>query len=224
MKIVRTNTNQPNFYKDYNQESFWYISELSNYVGFQNLNIDLINAAIFYSTNQERRKNNLSICAFHSKLLDTSMLHSMQMKKHNFFSHENQYERKYRTLSDRIESVFSNDFKGFFSAGENISEIKYLSAAKPPRIGLSQPMSYLEISKRIIDGWMNSEGHRLNVLNPQFKFLGCGCVPYVLEDTHSRQEGLKITQNFGGDLFTNIFPQNKVTAKKFRIVVKQDNK
>jgi hypothetical protein len=85
-------------------------------------------------------------------------------------------------------------------------------------------MSYLEISKQIIDGWMNSEGHRLNVLNPQFKFLGCGCVPYVLEDTHSRQEGLKISQNFGGDLFTNIFSQNNVTAKKFRIVVKQDNK
>lgn len=219
MKIVRKNTDNPNFYKDFNEVSFWSISELSNYIGFQNLNIDLLNAAIFYSTNQERRNNNLPICAFHSKLLDTSMLHSLQMKNHNFFSHENQYERRYRALSDRIESVFSNDFKGFLCAGENISEIKYLSAAKPPRIGLSQPMSYLDISKQIIDGWMNSDGHRLNILNQQFKFLGCGCVPFVLEDTHSRQEGLKITQNFGGEINSAAYPKS-VVKPKFKILKK----
>lgn len=220
MKIIRTNTNQPNFYKDYNQDSFWNILELSNYVGFQNLNIDLMNAAIFYTTNQERRKYNLLICAFHSKLLDTSMLHSLQMKNYKFFSHENQYERKYRTLKDRIESVYSNDFKGFMCAGENISEMTYLSSAKPPSIGLSQPISYLDISKQVIEGWMNSEGHRLNILNPQFKFLGCGCVPYEVDNIHSLQEGLKITQNFGGELFLNAFPMNNVNTKKFRIVSK----
>jgi uncharacterized protein YkwD len=216
MKIVKINKTQPDYYKEHNSVSFWNISELSNSVRFQKLNIDLMNAAIFYSTNQERRKNNLPICAFHPKLLDTSMLHSLQMKINSFFSHENQYERKYRTLSDRIESVFSNDFKGFMCAGENISDMKYLTAAKPPAIGLSQPMSYLDISQRIIEGWMNSEGHRLNILNPQFKFLGCGCAPYEFDDKQTHQEGLKITQNFGGDIINN-YPKT-ILKPKFKIL------
>lgn len=218
MKIVKINKIKQDYYKEYNAVSFLTISKLSNSVRFQNLNIGLMNAAIFFATNQERRKLNLPTFAFHPKLLDISMLHSLQMKNYKFFSHENQYEQKYKTLSNRIESVISNDFKGFLCAGENISDMKYITTAKPPAIGLSQQMSYLDISQRVIEGWMNSEGHRLNILNPQFKFLGCGCVPYEFDDPHSYQEGLKITQNFGGDIITNIFPPSKTKAKIIRIV------
>lgn len=220
MKIVKLNNKNPDYYKDYNYLSFFNISELSNIVRFNELNVDLLNAAIFHETNHERIKSKIPICSFHSKLLDLSMLHSLQMKLFAFFSHENQFERKYRTLSDRLGSLKSESFVGFMCVGENISDMKYFTSANFPNIGISQPLSYLYITKQVVEGWMNSEGHRLNILNPDFRFLGCGCVPYKINDTHSNQEGLKITQNFGGDLISTnaiIFEPQK---SKIKIVKK----
>lgn len=77
---------------------------------------------------------------------------------------------------------------------------------------MSQSVSYLDIPKQIVEGWMSLEGHRLNILNPEYKYLGCSCVPYELEDSNSRYEGLKVTQNFGGEL---MIPQNTVVIPKF---------
>lgn len=142
MKVVKKNSNRPNYYKEYNQVLFWSILVLFDKVEVLNLNIDLINAAVFYAANRERTKRSLPPCDFHPKLAEISMLHSLQMKKFNFFSHENRYEKGYRTLKDRLEAVYSNNFKGFRSAAEN----------------------------------------------------------YELEDSNSRYEGLKVTQNFGGEL------------------------
>lgn len=220
MKIIRINKSRPDFYKDFNEVSFWSVPELLYSVRFQNLNISLMNAAIFHASNQERRNRNLPTCEFHPKLSETSMLHSAQMKSYNFFSHENLYEPQYKTLGNRIEFVFSNDFQGFLCAGENISEMKYLIVHQPRSIGLFKTISYLDISQRVTEGWMNSEGHRLNILNSQFRFLGCGCVPYEYDDNGLHQEGLKITQNFGGDLIINSIPKMVTQKHKFRILKK----
>lgn len=216
MKVVKKNSNRLNYYKEYNQVLFWSILELFDKVGFLNLNIDLMNASIFYATNRERTKRSLPPCDFHPKLAEISMLHSLQMKKYNFFDHENQYEKGYRTLKDRLEAVYSNNFKGFRSAAENIFETQYSSTSKYPKTILSQSMSYLDISKQIVEGWMNSEGHRLNILNPKYKYMGCSCVPYELEDSNSRYEGLKVTQNFGGELvvFQELVEKSKVKISK----------
>ena len=33
-----------------------------------------------------------------------------------------------------------------------------------------------ELAKSVVDGWMNSEGHRRNILTPAFNFGGVGVV------------------------------------------------
>jgi uncharacterized protein YkwD len=47
--------------------------------------------------------------------------------------------------------------------------IGYKSAAENIAKGYSTP-------KAVVDGWMNSSGHRANILNPSFTHIGVGYV------------------------------------------------
>lgn len=47
------------------------------------------------------------------------------------------------------------------------SGLLYSSCAENVAAGYSTPA-------KVVDGWMNSEGHRKNILNPQLEYLGVG--------------------------------------------------
>ena len=38
--------------------------------------------------------------------------------------------------------------------------------------------TYWSLASLLVEGWMNSSGHRRNILNPEYKYLGCGAWPY----------------------------------------------
>jgi uncharacterized protein YkwD len=194
--------------------TFFSIATLKEQISRNIANIHLLNAAIFYCTNYERYKSNIPVCKFHEKLLEMSMLHSTQMNRHNFFSHENPYDSRYKTLQNRLELVYDNAFKGFWSYGENISDYPVIKAnesffVKQER-GIERyfsvngreilPYSYYEFAKVVVDGWMRSDGHRKNILNPAFMYLGCGCVGYEKKEANYTMIYFKVTQNFGGEL------------------------
>jgi len=240
MKIVRVNSSNINYYTGFNLGTFFNISALNNRISNAEINFDLLNAAIFYCTNNERYRFNLPICNFHEKLLDSSISHSLQMKLHNFFSHENPIDNRNRNLDNRLSTLKSNTFNGFYCFGENIADYPVINSKGNKFIvkniinsqryfsvdGLCEihPFTYIEFAKTVVDGWMNSPEHRQNILNPAYKFLGCGCANYerevnVIAGTITY---FKITQNFGGDLITDIFPSSIIKTKKIRIVKKQD--
>ncbi len=53
-----------------------------------------------------------------------------------------------------------------------------MNAAKPDQGG---DYTYAELAKAIVQAWMDSPGHRANLLNPSFHFLGCGArIAWVL--------------------------------------------
>lgn len=240
MKIVRVNNVKINYYTDFELGTFFNVSALNNRINKDEINFDLLNAAIFYSTNNERYRLNLPICNFHDKLLDSSILHSLQMKLHDFFSHENPIDNRYRNLDYRLNTLKSNTFNGFYCIGENIADYPVINSKGNRFIvkniinsqqyfsldGLCEihPFTYIEFAKTVVDGWMNSPGHRHNILNPAYKFLGCGCANYERKENAivGTMTYFKITQNFGGDLITNIFPSSNTNTKKNRIVKKQD--
>jgi len=218
MKITRVDNVNANFYKEFNLDTFLDVSGLNNRINTAEINFDLLNAAIFYCTNNERYRINLPKCNFHEKLSDSSMLHSLQMKVHDFFSHENPIDNRYKDLSSRLSSLKSNSFNGFYCIGENIADYPVINSKGNSftikNINNSQqyfsvdglceihPFTYIEFAKTIVDGWMNSSSHRQNILNPAFKFLGCGCANYekIENALISPMTYFKITQNFGGEL------------------------
>jgi uncharacterized protein YkwD len=40
-----------------------------------------------------------------------------------------------------------------------------------------QPHTYASFARRLVDAWMNSPPHRANIVNPNFRFLGCSARP-----------------------------------------------
>ena len=83
-----------------------------------------------------------------SQTADVAIGHSKDMKDNNYFSHDSP---TLGTLGDRLQ----RGKVGFQLAGENIAAQHSDGVAA-------------------LQGWLNSEGHRKNLLNEQFTGLGVG--------------------------------------------------
>ena len=185
---------------------------------------DKLNGEVFRWTNVERRKNGLEPFQPHPKLHLMATIHSEQMLCHGFFSHENPYEPEFRTLSDRLQHVTDNGFIGFHAYAENIAMCPTLNAMVPIKAGEVQfevilkggvPHYYdmsgnemfrytvEEYARAVVTGWMNSPGHRRNILDPAYEYLGCGCAGYQQKlGNGALVNYYYLTQNFGGGEIT----------------------
>jgi uncharacterized protein YkwD len=203
---------EKDYYSGYDANTFLNHANLQQRITKTAVDVSLLDAAIFWFTNVERRKHNLKQFQFHDKLRQAAILHSEQMKRHNFFDHNNNFDARYKTLTDRINSVKDSTFQGFSSWGENIADYPIIEANKnftiENRNGTERffsmsgaeilPYTYYDYAKTVVDGWMNSPGHRANILNPDFKYLGCGCEKYEKRGDGHTMLYFKLTQNFGG--------------------------
>ncbi|UTR15212.1 CAP domain-containing protein [Salipaludibacillus sp. LMS25] len=103
---------------------------------------------IFDLTNQIRKKHDLNRLEWHEEVAVTAYGHSHDMSEQDYFSHTSP---ETGSLGDRL----------------NQDEIAYLSAAE-------NIAAHHSDSVEAVEGWMNSEGHRLNILNDEFTHLGVG--------------------------------------------------
>ena len=202
------------YYVGYNSNAFFTICELQKHIPKLFVNTELLNAAIFWYTNLEREKYGLPQFQFHGKLMQMAILHSEQMRQYKFFNHENKYDSRYKTLSDRLEQVKDDSFQGFMSFAENIADIPVIKANKSFTTSIRDggvhfytmdgneffPYTYSEMAQSVVDAWMNSPGHRANILNLEYHYLGCGCAPYEYKKDGYSKTYFKLTQNFGGEL------------------------
>lgn len=100
--------------------------------------------------NEIRVENGLNELTLNTELSDIARLKSQDMKDKGYFSHTSP---TYGSPFDMMKS-FGVTYK---SAGENIA------------MGYSTP-------EAVVDGWMNSKGHRENILNSSYKEIGVGYV------------------------------------------------
>jgi len=117
-------------------------------------------------TNNERRMNGLSSLAWNDRLWSSARGHSTDMATNDYFSHTG---LDGRTHGDRMTAAGYQ----WNSALENIAA------------GQSSPTA-------VVDAWMNSPGHRANILNTVVCDLGVGYA-YNASSTY----GDYWTQNFG---------------------------
>jgi uncharacterized YkwD family protein len=99
-------------------------------------------------TNAERAKNGLPALKLDTKLSSVAKKKAEDMQKNNYFSHTSP---TYGSPFDMMKQ-FGVSYQ---SAGENIAQ------------GQSTP-------KEVVQAWMNSEGHRANILNKSFGKIGVG--------------------------------------------------
>jgi uncharacterized YkwD family protein len=99
-------------------------------------------------TNEQRRKNGLSILQPDTALSNVAQAKSNDMQAKNYFSHTSPtYGSPFDMMRD-----FGVSYR---SAGENIA--------------MGQ-----QSAEEVVNAWMNSEGHRKNILSPNYTHIGVG--------------------------------------------------
>ena len=101
--------------------------------------------------NAQRAKNGQSALTLNQSLCASARVRASEIAKDGCFSHTRP------------------DGRGCFTA---ISGVSYRTAGENIAMGT---WGYFGVDK-IMDRWMNSEGHRANILNGNFSEVGFGCV------------------------------------------------
>jgi len=119
----------------------------------ENISQEQTNASAFEKrvlelVNEERAARGLSALKWSNELSNVARAHSKDMHDRGFFSHTSPDGK---SPFDRIKA-----------AG-----ISYSYAAENIAAGQSTP-------EAVVEGWMNSKGHRENILNANLKYLGVG--------------------------------------------------
>ncbi len=125
---------------------------------------------VFTLTNLERAQFGLAPLTLDIQLSQAAQNHSNDMAYNDFFGHAGSNGS---TATDRIHAT------GY----------EYQTAAENVAAGFSTAAA-------VVNGWMNSSGHRANILNPEVKNIGIGYI-YLADDTGNLDYRHYWTQVFG---------------------------
>ena len=196
-------------YQKYSITEFLQLDEIHQIINFKTVDIPLLQAAIFYATNEKRVEHGLPLFIHHSTIEKVASEHASDMVKYNFYSHVSKVKGK-KTVTDRfhLENI------DFAIISENIASstgMQYQLGRKVniPKSGeqftyatnkkeVILPHTYLSYAREIVGFWMGSYHHRLAILNPNHYYLGCGAKPYPNKDFYNMFYVMAV-QNFGSN-------------------------
>lgn len=112
--------------------------------------IQAIEERVVRLTNEERKKYGLAALQMDKPLMAAAREKSEDMRKHNYFSHTSP---TFGSPFDRMRALGIS----YKYAGENIAYGQ-------------------RSAEDVVKAWMNSKGHRENILNPNFTHIGVGYV------------------------------------------------
>ena len=163
-------------------------------IRFDAVKDELISAAVFHETNRRRVAEGLPALKHHAKAIEAATIQSKIMAARGSFSHVNPENPRYQTLIKRVHAVGVKP--GF--AAENVAKVfglRYQSGrafykreeagktilSYTPNGPSIPPHTYASFAKELVDGWMNSPGHRTNILHTAAEYLGVSCVVKTVE-------------------------------------------
>ena len=111
-------------------------------------NADTLATNLASGLNQSRRANGEGLLQFNRELARAAMRHACDMLENDFFAHQG---------SDGS------------SVQERVTTVGYRPCVVAENIAWGYPRA-----EQIIDGWMNSQGHRRNMLHPRIEEFGIG--------------------------------------------------
>ncbi|WP_027002735.1 CAP domain-containing protein [Hugenholtzia roseola] len=121
-----------------------------------------LNACLFFATNEQRLKNGLTEVPHLLSMEIAAWHHSRNMVEKGFFSHYNPVEKERKSPTDRARLAGLKNP----SPAENIA---YYGLG-----GTHHTMTetYLEVALNLVQQWMDSRGHRENILSKQNLYMG----------------------------------------------------
>jgi len=113
--------------------------------------------------NEERRSNGLAPLSWNPKLTQAALNHSNDMAKRDYFQHDSpeghDFSYRYSQVGFSCETPISQ--YTYSGGGENIMFLEGYYGEE-------------NITRQSVEGWMNSAGHRQNILTPYFLSEGIG--------------------------------------------------
>ena len=136
------------------------VYEESNGDGSGSISSGAVATDVVRYTNDARVKNGRSPVSSSPRLMEAARIHAQQMASHGQMEHTIS-GAQYPTMQSRLQAV------GYVyaNAAENIAW-NVINA------------------KRAVDGWMNSEGHRANILDPQLTEMGAAVAQNARGETY----------------------------------------
>mgnify|MGYP000601518419 CR=1 FL=1 len=158
------------------------------------IDVTLIERAIHDRVNEIRRDRGLSTLAADEDLAAIATYYSRRMAAEEFFSHTGPDGQTLLDRYDRFGYDCQVDTGGrrYVTGGENLA---YTYAYTPVRTEggvVSYGGNETRIARGIVEGWMNSPGHRENLLRPYWNREGIG----VVLDPEDGKTQVVATQNF----------------------------
>ena len=138
-----------------------------------------VEEAVFAMTNDLRRRNGLPVFLKDETCRDAARGHSADMFNRNYFDHA---DPEGRSVKERLPAN-----PAIRLWGENI----WTGRGYDPR-------QIQHLAQTIMDGWMNSPGHRKNILSPGYTHLGVGVI--------TNNQEVKATQVFIGVAAADVRP------------------
>ena len=148
---------------------------------------NLIAEAVLIETNRARCSNGLRPLITNAALQQAAGLHSQDMARLNFFNHDSPVPGR-ETMTARVTQV---GFR-FQTVAENIIEARYMAYESgrqyqiidPVRCAFAYadgstipPHTYASFALEVVQRWMESPGHRANLLNPAVREHGFALAP-----------------------------------------------
>ena len=109
---------------------------------------------IYEKVNEERTKAGLETLSYNTTMEKYARIKSQDMGDNNYFSHED-------LSGNLITTQMKNDGVTYRAWGENIAYIGGVSDANA-------------LAEQFMTNWMNSQGHRENILSSKFSSIGVG--------------------------------------------------
>jgi len=142
--------------------------------------------------NVERKKHGLSSLAWNDMLGSIARKHSSDMAKRGYFSHVSQdgHDFSHRYKQEGYQCEVRGQRNVYYTGGENIFQNNlYDKVTITNGVRRYDWNSVDRIAETTVDGWMNSPGHRKNILMPYWVSEGIGV-------SVSPDDKVYITQNF----------------------------
>lgn len=167
-------------------EEFRRRPEASARLEWKQLQPEVMAAAILHETNRRRAAEGLPALKDEPRLREAAQVQSAAMAKGRFLSHENPGDAKQRTPVDRIKAAglvpgfaaenvalaFGLQYESgreFYTEEDGSGGTLFRYEENGPAI---QPHTYQSFAEALVKQWMESPGHRQNILDPRPTHLG----------------------------------------------------
>ncbi len=176
-------------------------------------NYELLDAGLLRAANEVREAYGLEPFIKNDLLQKVAESHASNMINQNFYNHKNPFLPNQHSITDRV-NYFANSKNPFRAIGENIANYDILDS--PSRYCVKKIsnskyhfyycntqnrmpiLTYKALAKLVVKGWLNSESHRENLLDPNFKYLGTSARLSKNPYATNRPPFARLVQNFGG--------------------------